>query len=56
MAHSEPIAQVCWKKSLTNSTFELFSIANDGKILVWDDTLNDPLRGYDKIRLIIDVF
>jgi hypothetical protein len=47
MSHSEPIAQVVWKKSLINSTFELFSIANDGKILVWDDTLHDPLRGYD---------
>ena len=44
-SHSEPIANVLWQKSLLNSSFELLSIANDGKILVWNDGLNDPIRG-----------
>lgn len=44
-SHSEPIATVLWKKSLINSTIELLSISNDGKILVWTDGLNDPIRG-----------
>lgn len=45
-SHSEPIATVVWKKSLINATFELVSVANDGKILVWNDGLNDAIRGY----------
>lgn len=49
-SHSEPIVQLLWKKSLINSNFELFSLSNDGKVLVWNDAFNgpisEPLRGY----------
>ncbi len=44
-SHSEPISTILWKKSLLDSSYELLSIANDGKILVWNDGLKDPLRG-----------
>jgi hypothetical protein len=45
VASAEAIATVLWKMS-ENKSYDLLSIGNDGKILVWDESLNEPKAGY----------